>query len=92
MSQTARGLAKLLAKCASDVVPTAFSLTSSATAFADLLHHALVLALQEAAHHVRSHSAEANHSELHGLALPGEADGSSDREAATPAIRASRTR
>jgi hypothetical protein len=57
-----------------------------------VVHHALVIALQEAAHHVRSHSAEANHSELHGLALPGEADGSSDREAATPAIRASRTR
>ena len=38
MSQTARGWAKLLAKCASDVVPTAFSLTSSATAFADLLY------------------------------------------------------
>ena len=30
-----------------------------------------MLALQQTAHHVRSHSAEADHSELHGLALHG---------------------
>ena len=35
ISQTARGLVSFLTKSGSDVVPTAFSFTSSATAFAD---------------------------------------------------------
>ena len=34
-------------------------------------HHAVMAALQQAAHHIGSHPAEADHSELHGLALHG---------------------
>ena len=32
-------------------------------------HDAVMAALQQAAHHIRSHAAEADHSELHGLVL-----------------------
>ena len=70
ISQTARGLASFLTKSASEAAPTAFS-------FDQLRHrlrrhvedHAFVAALQQAAHHVRAHPAEADHSELHVLAL-----------------------
>ena len=34
-------------------------------------HDALMAALQQAAHHIPAHPAEADHSELHGLALHG---------------------
>ena len=70
ISQTARGFASFLANSASEAVPTAFSFTSSATAFADLSNTTHWWPpFKQAAHHVRSHPAEADHSELHGLAL-----------------------
>ena len=35
-----------------------------------VVHHALVAALQKAAHHVPAHPAEADHSKLHGFSPP----------------------
>ncbi len=51
-----------------DAAPTAFSLASSATAFADMSKttHSWP-PLHETAHHIRTHPAEADHSQLHRL-------------------------
>ena len=63
-------LGSFLANSASEAVPTAFSFDQLRHRLGGHVeHHAFVAALQEAAHHVRSHPAEADHSQLHVLAL-----------------------
>src|SRR5262245_17431674 len=65
MSHTARGLSSFFTKSASEVDPIALSCTSSCTVLGHVEDHALVPTLDETAHHVRAHPAEADHSELH---------------------------
>ena len=67
ISQTARGLLSALTNSASEPLPTAFSFTSSATALGDMSNttHSMA-ALQQAAHHVGTHPAQSDHSQLHG--------------------------
>ena len=70
ISQTARGLASFLTKSASEDAPTAFSLASSCHGLRRHVEDdAFVAALDEPAHHVRTHPAEADHSQLHRLIL-----------------------
>ena len=71
ISQTARGLLSFLTKSASDAAPTAFSFTSSATAFADLsntTHWWPPFSRRRTM--FAAHPAEADHSELHGFSPP----------------------
>ena len=70
ISQTARGFASFCTKSASEEAPIAFSLASSATASGDLSKttHSWPPPDQPA-DHVRTHSPESNHSELHDIIL-----------------------
>ena len=66
INQTTRGVSSFFTKSASDVAPTAFSLTSSLTASGDRSKTTqLCPFLNQASNHVGSHPAEPYHSKLH---------------------------
>ena len=66
ISQIARGFASFFTKSASEEAPTAFSLAKSLTACGDAVKNdALMSVLDQAAHHVGAHPAQADHAELH---------------------------
>ena len=70
ISQTARGFVRLSTNSGSEAAPTAFSLHQLFDRLCGLVeHNALMSAPQQAAHHVRSHPAKTDHSQLHGLIL-----------------------
>src|ERR1700724_3742225 len=67
INQTARGFSSFFTRSASAEVPTTFSLINSFTAFGDISNHALMASLEKPPHHVGSHPAKSDHSELHTL-------------------------